>query len=222
MPGLPKVIYIMGPPGAGKGTQAAKLAEKIGYAQFSTGSAFREVAAQDTELGRRVKETIDNGYLAPPEMAAEIVIAAVKKHLEQDEELVFDGTPRTVKEAELVDKYFAKEGYGQPLAILLKVDREEMIKRNADRKFCLEARGGDFPVFTAADEKRCRQRQGRIDRRADDDPEKFATRWQEFMERTFPVIEKYRSQGALEEVNGMLSIPQVHRQIMDAINQYDR
>ncbi len=219
---LPKVIYIMGPPGAGKGTQAALLAERIGYVQFSTGNAFRQVAAQDTERGRRVKEIIDNGYLTPPEMAAEIVKTAVQKHLARGEGLVFDGTPRTVEEGEIVDDYFVENDYGEPLVILLKVDQEEMMERNAKRVFCLEAEGGDFPVFTPADEERCRKSRGEIGRRPDDDPGKFATRWDEFMNQTYPVVEKYRRQGILREVDGMGTIQEVHEQVMGVIEGFGR
>lgn len=219
---LARVIYIMGPPGAGKGTQAARLAKKIGYVQFSTGNAFREVAGQDTELGREVKEKIDNGYLAPPEMAAKIVMTAVEKYLERGEGLVFDGTPRTEEEGEIVDKFFVDRGYGNPLPILLRVDREEMAKRNAKRQFCLKVKGGDFPVFTPADEERCRKSRGKVGRRPDDDPGKFATRWQEFMTRTYPVAEKYRRQGILREVDGMLTISEVHGQVMKVIEGFKR
>ena len=122
---LPKVIYVMGPPGAGKGTQAQLLAEKIAYKRFSTGDAFREAARQDTPFGRKVKETIENGFLMPPESAAEVVINAIQKHIEAGDGLIFDGTPRTVKEAAMVDEFFDEAGYGKPLAIYLKVDREE-------------------------------------------------------------------------------------------------
>ena len=147
---LPRVIYLMGPPGGGKGTQAHRLAEKIGYSRFSTGDAFREVSRQDSELGRRVKETIDNGFLAPPEMAAEIVIAAVRTRIEAGEGLIFDGTPRTVEESKVVDDFFAEQGYGKPLIMYLAVDKNEMIRRNSIRKFCLGI-AGDFPVVTDED-----------------------------------------------------------------------
>lgn len=212
----------MGPPGAGKGTQASMLAEKIGYVQFSTGNAFRDVSAQDTSLGRKVKEIIDSGYLAPPEMAAEIVTTQVQKNLERGEKLVFDGTPRTVREGEIVDKFFAERKWGDPLPILLKIDKKEMISRNAKRQFCLKAQGGDFPVFTLVDEKKCEERGGQVGRRPDDDPEKFATRWNEFMAQTWPVVEKYRQRGILREVDGMLAIPEVHEQIMKVIGEFEK
>lgn len=218
---LPKVIYVMGPPGAGKGTQAEKLAQELGYHRFSTGDAFRAISRQDSELGRRVKETIDNGYLAPPEMAADVVIAAVEEQAKAGRGLVFDGTPRTVREAELVDEFFAAQGYGRPLAIRLVVDKEDMIARNSNRKFCLDI-DGDFPVVTAEDEQRCADLGGRIGTRPDDDPEKFATRWEEFMNQTYPVIEKYKAEGILHEVDGKASIDVVHKRTMALISQFQR
>lgn len=222
MPKLPKVIYIMGPPGAGKGTQAEMLAEKVGYKQFSTGNAFREVSARNSDLGRRVKETIDNGYLAPPEMAAEIVMTAVKKHLEKGEGLVFDGTPRTEGEAKIVDEFFEENNYGVPLPIYLEVDREEMERRNSKRVFCLDAEGGDFPVFTEEDKVKCEEKSGHEGRRLDDDPEKFVTRWDEFQSQTHPVIENYKEKGILHEVDGMPSIEEVHGGVMEVVNSFER
>jgi len=219
---LPKVIYIMGSPGAGKGTQAEMLAKKIGYKQFSTGNAFREVAAKNSDLGRRVKETIDNGYLASPEMAAEIVMTAVKKHLEKGEGLVFDGTPRTVPEAKIVDEFFVTNNYGEPLPIYLKVDKEEMERRNSKRVFCLNAKGGDFPVFTKDDKAKCEEEGGHEGRRPDDDPEKFVTRWDEFQKQTYPVIEGYRQGDILREVDGMLSIGEVHEEVIRVVYSFER
>ncbi|MEX2055077.1 MAG: nucleoside monophosphate kinase [Candidatus Andersenbacteria bacterium] len=219
MAALPKVIYVMGPPGAGKGTQAEMLAQKLHYHRFSTGDAFRTVSRQDTELGRRVKETIDNGFLAPPEMAAEIVIAAISEHLEQGKGLIFDGTPRTVEEAQLVDEFFLQNNYGRPLAIVLNLDKEEMIRRNSKRRFCLDIQG-DYPILNPEDEKKCLELGGRIGIRPDDEPEKFATRWQQFMDRTFPVIQEYRKQGITFEVDGMGSIEEVHAVIMAHVKTF--
>lgn len=210
----------MGPPGGGKGTQAELLSRKIGYKRFSTGDAFREVSRQDTPLGREVKKTIDNGYLAPPEMAAEIVKTAVKKHIDANEGLIFDGTPRTVEEAAIVDDFFVQQNYGQPLVIYLAVDKDEMIKRNSARKFCLGV-SGDFPVIDEEDRKKCEELGGKVGTRPDDEPEKFSTRWDEFMNRTYPVVEKYRLQGIVHEIDGMRNIPSVHAEIMNVIGKFD-
>lgn len=218
---LPKVIYIMGPPGAGKGTQAELLAQKIGYHQFSTGDAFRSISRQDTELGRKVKKAIDNGYLMPPEMAAEVVIEAVQKHVVKGSGLVFDGTPRTEREAQLVDNFFTEQQYGRPLAIFLSVGRQEMMERNSKRRFCLDIQN-DFPVVTLQDEQKCEELGGRIGVRPDDEPEKFETRWQEYQTQTYPVVKKYQAEGILKEVDGKASVEEVHRQVMEVINSFGR
>jgi len=215
---LPKVIYIMGPPGAGKGTQAEMLAKELGYHQFSTGAAFRAVARKDSDLGRRVHEIINvQGKLAPPEMAAEIVIDAVKEQVSKGKGLVFDGTPRTVEEAAVVDKFFVDNDYPDPLPILLTVDREEMIRRNSQRKFCLDVET-EFPVIADEDKARCESLGGRVTTRPDDDPEKFATRWDEFQNRTKPVADRYKEEGKLIEVDGMRSIAEVHENVMGIVN----
>lgn len=206
----------MGPPGAGKGTQAEMLAQKLNYHRFSTGDAFRTVSRQDTPLGRKVKETIDNGYLAPPEMAAEIVVTAIKEKLDAGQSLIFDGTPRTVAEAAIVDAFFEEQGYGKPLAIILNLQREEMIRRNSARKFCLDT-VGSFPVLDEKDTAKCLELGGRVGRRPDDEPEKLGTRWDEFMKHTNPVIENYRKTGIAREIDGMQSIAKVHEDIMALI-----
>lgn len=215
---LPKVIYVMGPPGAGKGTQAEMLSQELGYHRFSTGDAFRAITRQNTPLGKKVKDLIDNGILCPPELTAEVVIDAVKKFVTDGHGLVFDGTPRTVKEAQIVDDFFAKHNYGRPLAIRLVVDKETMMERNSKRKFCLDI-AGDFPINSDEDRKKCESLGGRVGMRPDDAPDKFETRWSQFMENTWPVIEKYTKEGILHEVDGKKSIEEVHKQVMEIVEE---
>lgn len=215
---LPQVIYVMGPPGAGKGTQAELLAHEIGYHRFSTGDAFRAISRQDSDLGRRVKETIDNGFLAPPEMAAEVVTTAVGNHMEAGQGLIFDGSPRTVAEAKLIDDFFVTKGYGQPLAIYLHVDKDEMIRRNSQRKFCLDI-DNDFPVVEEGDAKRCESLGGRVGVRPDDAPEVFGTRWDEFQNQTQPVIERYLKEGIAHQLDGMRDIQTVHKSVLELIEE---
>lgn len=210
----------MGMPGAGKGTQAELLSEAIGYKQFSTGNAFRTISHQDTELGRRVRDTIDNGFLAPPEMAAEVVITAIKDFVSHDSGLVFDGTPRTVRESEMVDEFFLEHGYGRPLAIYLEVNKEVMMERNSKRMYCMDIEDG-FPVIDSEDEAICLSRGGRIGRRPDDEPDKFLTRYNQFMEHTYPVVQRYEQEHILHAVDGIPDIQTVHQEIMDIIRQYD-
>jgi adenylate kinase len=214
---LPKVIYIMGPPGAGKGTQAMLLTREIGYEHFSTGDAIRKIAKMDTALGKQIKEINEQGILCPPEIVAEIVIEAVKDTLSRGEGVVFDGTPRTEIEAGIVDTYFTQAGYGRPLALLLDTDKATMVERNSKRRFCLGVEKG-FPIIFKSDEAQCTAAGGTIGTRVDDDPAKFDTRWNEFMERTMPVIEGYKQEGILHVVNGKGSIDVVHKEIVQLIN----
>jgi len=211
----------MGPPGAGKGTQAELLAQELGYHQFSTGAGFRKVAAQDTELGRKVKATIDAGILAPPEMAGEIVIKAIEEHMEAGRGLIFDGTPRTVAEGKIVDDFFVSHKYGKPLVIYVNVDKEEMMERNSKRKYCLGV-ADDFPVVDEAGEARCAEMGGQVGTRPDDGATEMETRWKEFMNQTWPVIQGYQGQDMVNEVDGLGTVEEVQAAIMEIVNKYDK
>ena len=219
MEDLPKVIYIMAPPGGGKGTQAELLAEKIGYERFSTGDALRALVRSGSEMGKKIKALIEDGFLAPPDMVAEIVKDAVRGFVEGGKGVIFDGTPRTIEEAGVVDAFFEESGYGRPLAIYLDVDEADMIARNSKRRFCLDI-DSDFPVANEEDEKKCAERGGRVGVRVDDQPEKYATRWSEFVNRVKPVVEQYREEGILRDVDGRVSIPEVHDAVMSVIDSF--
>lgn len=218
---MPKVIYIMGPPGAGKGTQTMLLGREIGYEQFSTGDALRSMARTDTPLGKRVDEIMKSGMLCPPDLVAEVVIEAIKDSLAQGKKLIFDGTPRTEVEARIVDAFFEEKGYLRPLAIYLETDKATMVSRNSKRKFCLGVEGG-FPIIFKKDTQTCIDMGGTIGIRPDDDPSKFDIRWNQFMELTWPVIERYKQEGILHVVDGKKTIQNVHKQIVQLINRlYD-
>lgn len=219
---LPKIIYVMGMPGAGKGTQAEMLAHDIGYHQFSTGNAFRQIALEDSDLGRQVKETIDNGFLTTPPMAAKVVIAAVEEFIQKGEYLVFDGTPRTLEEMEIINVHFNEKGYGKPLIIYLEVDKDTMIERNSNRRLCLGV-DTEFPVTTQSDREKCVEMGGNVGMRPDDEKEKFITRYNQFMELTYPVIETYRSEhnGLFFVVDGLSEPYRVHATVMDIIRQFE-
>ena len=210
----------MGMPGSGKGTQAEMLAKEIGYHQFSTGNAFRSIAQEDSDLGRKVKNTIDNGFLAPPEMAAEVVIATIRQFVEQSRGIIFDGTPRTVEEAKIVDDFFLERGYGRPLVVYLETDKEEVMERSRKRKYCVGIEKG-FPITNKDSIKKCEEMGGSVGTREDDDPAKFATRYSQFMEFTYPVVQKYMQEGIVHTVNGMDAPLAVHQNVMDIIKAYE-
>lgn len=219
---LPRIIYVMGMPGAGKGTQAEMLAHDIGYHQFSTGNAFRTISLEDSDLGREVKSIIDSGMLTPPAMAARVVIAAIEEYIQRGESLVFDGTPRTLEEMTIINAHFEKQGYGKPLIIYIEVDKETMIERNSKRRLCLGV-PREFPVTTEEERMKCVELGGEVGTRPDDEKEKFTTRYNQFMELTYPVVQQYRSNhnGLFTMVDGMAAPHRVHATIMDVIRQYE-
>ena len=149
-------------------------------------------------------------------MAAQVVIEAIKAHVASGKGLIFDGTPRTQEEARLVDAFFGEQSYGKPLAIYLRVDQNDMQTRNSQRKFCLGI-NGDFPVVTEDDVARCESLGGTVGTRPDDEATKMDTRWNEFMNQTFPVIERYLQEGVAREVNGKQPIEKVHEDVMAVI-----
>ena len=217
---LPKVIYVMGLPGSGKGTQAAMLAKAIGYYQFSTGDELRTIARENTPLGIQIKSSIDKGYFAPRPRVAEIVKKTIGECLSRSQGIVFDGTPRTIQETEILDEFFLQKNYGRPIIIYLEVEKEAMIERNSKRKYCVGIDHG-FPLTNEASYKRCEALGGSVGMRADDDPKTFHIRYEQFIERTYPVIEKYKKENIVHTINGMDEPLAVHRKIMDIIKAYE-
>ncbi len=212
----------MGMPGAGKGTQSEMLARDIGYHRFSTGNAFRQIALEDNPLGREVKHIIDNGFLTPPTLASQVVLTATSEMMNKGQGIVFDGTPRTVEEAKAINARFLEKGYGVPLLIYLEVDKETMIERNSKRRLCLNI-ASEFPVITEEDEQRCEELGGKVGMRPDDEKDKFTTRYNQFMELTYPAVLDHRQEHKEYSfiVDGMLEPHRVHASVMDIIRQFE-
>ncbi len=219
MKALPKVIYVMGPPGAGKGTQASFLAKELGYHQFGTGAAFRAVARQETDLGRQVREIMEQGKLCPPELAAQVVVAAVQEQVAAGKGIVFDGTPRTPEEAAIVDQWLKEQNYGRPFVVFLDIDRQHMEERNLKRRYCLGVQP-DFAVLSEEDVIRCEQAGGTVGRRPDDEPAMFETRWQQYTTLTKPVVDEYDREGILTKIDGRPAIEDVHAAVMKAVRSH--
>ena len=171
-------LVFIGPPGAGKGTQCKRLVELLNIPHLSTGEMLRAVKRQETALSRWVASYIDAGKLAPDHLVMRIVAQRL-----QSEECVngalFDGFPRTIIQAQLLDDYLAEQGIKLDMALELKVVEEELIQRLLKR--------------------------AQVDGRADDNYETIRERLHVFNTQTAPLIEYYASQGKLEQVNGMQS-----------------
>lgn len=181
-------LILLGPPGAGKGTQAKRLEEKYGLKQLSTGDMLRAEIASGTELGLKAKAIMDSGAL----VSDEIVIAMIARRMDQTDcksGVIFDGFPRTVAQAEALDRMLAEKSCTLAAVVELKVDEEALVKRLNNRIAETRARGE--PV------------------RGDDNEETLRKRLQVFREQTAPIIPYYKNKGMLQSVDGMAGIDAV-------------
>ncbi len=183
-------LILFGPPGAGKGTQAQRLVAQRGMVQLSTGDMLRAAKASGSELGKRVAAVMDAGHL----VSDEIVIDLIAERLDEADRAggaIFDGFPRTVAQAEALDRLLASRGARIDTVIRLVVDEEALLERIGKR---YELQG-----------------------RPDDNPETFKTRVDAYIRQTAPLIPYYAGHGCLTELDGMASVEEVARQIDEAL-----
>ncbi|HBU69779.1 MAG TPA: adenylate kinase [Elusimicrobia bacterium] len=210
-------IILLGPPGAGKGTQAKKIAAKYSLPHISTGDMFRETAASGSELGKQLQSYMSAGKLVPDEL----VIAAVKERLLKKDcaaGFLLDGFPRTLPQAAALDKALAEAGKKIEKVISLTVDEEEIVKRLSSRRVCLSC-GATYNLAgqMPAKEGVCDTCSGKVIQRADDNENTIRKRMSVYREQTSPLIKYYTDNRVLREVNGMLSVEEVFKKICEAI-----
>lgn len=185
-------LILLGPPGAGKGTQAARLVEKHGLIQLSTGDMLRAAVANGTEVGRKAKEIMDSGGLVSDDIVNQIVFERIEQP-DAANGFILDGYPRTVAQAEALSEKLASKGMSLDAVIELKVDEEELVKRIEKRAAETAAAGGKV--------------------RADDNAEAFRTRLEEYRNKTAPLSAYYAGQGELQTVDGMAEMDEVTAEI---------
>jgi adenylate kinase len=211
-------IVLLGPPGAGKGTQAEKISEKYQLTHVSTGDLFRENIKNNTELGKKVREYTDNGLLVPDE----VTIAMVEDRLKKDDckdGALLDGFPRTIKQAEALDKML-KETFGSGLTVVpcIDVDQNALVKRISGRRMCKN--GHVFHVETKPSkvEGVCDVCGESLYQRADDNEETVQTRLNAYNESTAKLIDYYKNKGILRMVDGNKAIDEVSKDMADVID----
>ena len=190
-------LILLGPPGAGKGTQAQRLVDKHGIVQLSTGDMLRAAVKAGTPVGLRAKDMMDRGELVPDD----VVVAIVSDRIDQPDArkgFILDGFPRTVPQALALDRMLKGKGLKLDGVIELKVDAGILQKRIENR--IAEAKASGKPL------------------RSDDDPEKLKRRVEIYHEQTAPLVDYYRLEGPLTSVDGMASIPQVASAIDRALD----
>ncbi|WP_022854357.1 adenylate kinase [Thermodesulfatator atlanticus] len=207
-------IVFLGPPGAGKGTQAKMIAEKFGIPQISTGDMFREHLSKGTELGKKAKEYMDKGALVPDE----IVLGMVEERLKQpdcEKGFILDGFPRTLPQAEALDKLLEKLGKKIDYAILIDVPDEELVKRLTGRRTCKKCGMMYHVMFKPPKEEgKCDVCGGELYQRADDNEETVKNRLKVYHEQTEPIVQYYEKKGVLYRIDGMGSIEEIFNRIV--------
>ncbi len=185
-------LVIFGPPGAGKGTQSEKIIAQYQLAHISTGDMFRMHIQNDTELGKRVKQILADGLLVPDSITIDMLEEEVLRN-SGVKGFIFDGFPRTVKQAEALDAFLESKGSKVDLVLQLDVDQEVIKRRIAERK--------------------------KVSGRADDDEIKLLKRIDEYFEKTIHVLPYYQEQGKVVKINGVGEIDAIFSTISAAIDQ---
>lgn len=186
------ILILFGPPAAGKGTQAQRIKETFEIAHLSTGEMLRAAIAAGTEIGKRAKAIMDSGKLVPDEVVVGIVADRIKD-ADCKNGFVLDGFPRTLAQAEALDKLLASRSLAVDVVLEIQVDEKELVKRVENR--AAEARKAGQPV------------------RPDDDPETFKRRLKVYHDETAPVLPYYRKQGKIRVIDGMKGMDAVTAQI---------
>jgi adenylate kinase len=206
-------IVLLGPPGAGKGTQAARLEEDFGLQYVATGNILRDAVRNGSELGRKAREYMDRGDLVPDDL----IIAMIKECLGQDERangFILDGFPRTERQAQALDEELQQLGRTLNAALLIDVDEQAVVERLSQRRVCVKGQHNFHMTFDPPKHpERCDVDGSRLVQRDDDRPEVIQHRLAQYREKTAPVIGYYERQSILRRVDGSRSPDEVSDQI---------
>ena len=210
---------LLGPPGAGKGTQAAKIVEKYGIPHISTGDIFRENIKKGTELGKKAQEYMNRGELVPDDLVIEI---ATTRLLEDDcrNGFLLDGFPRTVYQAEKLDEFLAARDSKIDKVLDIAVEKDELIARLTGRRVCKSC-GASFHVVNIPPKKEgvCDFCGGELIQRADDNLETVTNRIDVYEAQTMPLIDYYEKAGNLVHIDGSTGLESVFADIVSALGE---
>lgn len=212
-------LVFLGAPGAGKGTQAAVISKRLSLAHLASGDLFREAVEKGTELGKKVKGYMEKGVLVPDEVTIQLISERLKAP-DCKGGCIFDGFPRTLTQAEALDRMLAGQGKALDKAVYIEVPEEELLKRLSGRWICRKCQA---PYHEVTSPPRvsgvCDRCGGELYQRPDDNVETVKERLKVYFDQTVPLLDYYWAQGKLVCVDGKLGIEEVTEAIIGVLKK---
>ena len=211
---MKKNLVFLGPPGAGKGTQAKKLAKDLGLVHISTGDILREAVKNGTPLGRKAKEFMDRGELVPDDL----IIALIEEVMPSEGGVIFDGFPRTTAQAKALDEMLSRKGMKLDAVILFDVPDEVVVERLSGRRVCPGCGAVYHIKFNPPKEDEICDRCGtKLVQREDDREEVVRNRLEVYRKQTAPLVEYYEGKGILIRLDASRDIEEVYRELRKVV-----
>ena len=211
---MKKNLVFLGPPGAGKGTQAKRLAKDIGLVHISTGDILREAVKNQTPLGRKAKEFMDKGELVPDDL----IIALIEEVMPPEGGVIFDGFPRTIAQAKALDEMLSRKGMKLDAVILFDVPDEVVVERLSGRRVCPSCGAVYHIKFNPPKEDEICDRCGtKLVQREDDREEVVRNRLEVYRKQTAPLVEYYEGKGILIRLDASRDIEEVYRELRKVV-----
>ena len=212
-------IIILGAPGAGKGTQAAVLAQRMNLVHIATGDLFRQALEQGTELGLEAKTYMEKGMLVPDEITIRMVLERIAAPDSQSG-AVLDGFPRNINQARALDEALPRQAKAIDMVLYIKVSEEELVRRLSGRWICRQCQA----PYQAIDSPpkvwgKCDRCGGELYQRPDDTPETVKKRLEVYFNETAPLIDYYRQTGKLLDIDGEGSVDEVAERVVASVNE---
>lgn len=217
--GLGRAVIFLGPPGAGKGTQARQIAESYGVPHLSTGDMFREHVSRGTQLGLRAKPIMERGELVPDDLVLSMVEERVSRP-DCADGFILDGFPRTLPQAEKLDEILRRRFKTDPLVVHFVVDQDQLMRRLTGRRTC-KIGGEIYNIYDHPPKVpgRCDHDGGELIQRPDDREEVIGERLAAYERQTRPLVDYYRRRGVLKDLDGMAAPAAVTKNVLELLAQ---
>lgn len=215
-------LVLLGPPGAGKGTQAVMLSERLNFLHLSTGDILRENVKKETHIGKKARSFMEKGDLVPDDIVIEMMLEEIKTS-DKDRGFILDGFPRTIYQTRKLDAALDKLGLPIDLVIYFKTSIDTVIFRLTGRRLCKDC-GANYHIVNMPTKKEgvCDKCGGGLYQRKDDNEETIKKRLEVFNTQTKDLIDYYKEKGILKEISGDLEAEKVYRLLFGILNDRDK